>query len=63
MEKVLVGAIRREMAVEDQCAKQAAEIAQLNRLVGILFFHLSVSELVNICCTLLIIMTFAGPTI
>ncbi|KAG1370058.1 kinesin-like protein KIN-12B [Cocos nucifera] len=33
VEKVLAGAIRREMAVEDQCAKQAAEIAQLNRLV------------------------------
>ncbi|OAY69167.1 Kinesin-like protein KIN12B [Ananas comosus] len=33
VEKVLAGAIRREMALEDHCAKQAAEIAQLNRLV------------------------------
>lgn len=34
MEKVLAGAIRREMALEDHCAKQAAEIMHLNRLVG-----------------------------
>ncbi|CAN6227711.1 unnamed protein product [Urochloa humidicola] len=33
VEKVLAGAIRREMARDDQCAKQAAEIQQLNRLV------------------------------
>ncbi|XP_072969272.1 kinesin-like protein KIN-12B isoform X1 [Typha angustifolia] len=33
VEKVLAGAIRREMALEDHCAKQAAEIMQLNRLV------------------------------
>lgn len=34
MEKVLAGAIRREMALEDFCAKQTSEIVQLNRLVG-----------------------------
>ncbi|XP_010673319.2 kinesin-like protein KIN-12B [Beta vulgaris subsp. vulgaris] len=33
VEKVLAGAIRREMALEDFCAKQTYEIAQLNRLV------------------------------
>ncbi|KAH0460878.1 hypothetical protein IEQ34_008453 [Dendrobium chrysotoxum] len=33
VEKVLAGAIRREMALEDHCAKQVAEIMQLNRLV------------------------------
>ncbi|KAK3145041.1 hypothetical protein QOZ80_4AG0321890 [Eleusine coracana subsp. coracana] len=33
VEKVLAGAIRREMARDEQCAKQAAEIQQLNRLV------------------------------
>lgn len=33
VKKVLAGAIRREMAIEDQCAKQATEIMQLNRLV------------------------------
>ncbi|XP_020571783.1 kinesin-like protein KIN-12A [Phalaenopsis equestris] len=33
VEKVLAGAIRREMALEDHCAKQAAEIMHLNRLV------------------------------
>ncbi|PKU76155.1 Kinesin-like protein KIN12B [Dendrobium catenatum] len=33
MEKVLAGAIRREMALEDRCLKQAAEIMHLNRLV------------------------------
>lgn len=33
VEKVLAGAIRREMALEDFCAKQTSEIAQLNRLV------------------------------
>lgn len=33
VEKVLAGAIRREMALEDQCTKQAAEIVQLNRLI------------------------------
>ncbi|XP_077219208.1 kinesin-like protein KIN-12B isoform X2 [Tasmannia lanceolata] len=33
VEKVLAGAIRREMALEEFCAKQASEIAQLNRLV------------------------------
>ncbi|KAK1258356.1 Kinesin-like protein KIN12B [Acorus gramineus] len=33
VEKVLAGAIRREMTIQDLCAKQAAEIAQLNRLV------------------------------
>uniref|UniRef100_A0A0D9W3Q9 Kinesin motor domain-containing protein n=1 Tax=Leersia perrieri TaxID=77586 RepID=A0A0D9W3Q9_9ORYZ len=33
VEKVLAGAIRREMARDEQCAKQAAEIRQLNRLV------------------------------
>ncbi|XP_038985906.1 kinesin-like protein KIN-12B isoform X1 [Phoenix dactylifera] len=33
VEKVLTGAIRREMALEDLCAKQAVEIVQLNRLV------------------------------
>ena len=34
MEKVLAGAIRREMALEDICAKKTSEIMQLNRLVG-----------------------------
>jgi kinesin family protein 15 len=34
VEKVLAGAIRREMALEEFCAKQASEITQLNRLVG-----------------------------
>ncbi len=34
MLKVLEGAIRREMALEDFCAKQTSEIVQLNRLVG-----------------------------
>ncbi|GLT71035.1 hypothetical protein SLA2020_430800 [Shorea laevis] len=33
VEKVLAGAIRREMALEDFCAKQTSEIVQLNRLV------------------------------
>ncbi|KAK9138520.1 hypothetical protein Sjap_009114 [Stephania japonica] len=33
MEKVLAGAIRREMALEEFCGRQAAEITQLNRLV------------------------------
>ncbi|KAL2530140.1 Kinesin-like protein KIN12B [Forsythia ovata] len=33
VEKVLAGAIRREMALEDMCAKQTSEIMQLNRLV------------------------------
>ncbi|KAF5752511.1 kinesin-like protein KIN12B [Tripterygium wilfordii] len=33
VEKVLAGAIRREMALEEFCAKQTAEIVQLNRLV------------------------------
>ncbi|KNA24096.1 hypothetical protein SOVF_019010 [Spinacia oleracea] len=33
VEKVLAGAIRREMALEDFCGKQTYEIAQLNRLV------------------------------
>ncbi|WVZ85012.1 hypothetical protein U9M48_031976 [Paspalum notatum var. saurae] len=33
VEKVLAGAIRREMARDEQCARQAAEIQQLNRLV------------------------------
>lgn len=38
VEKVLAGAIRREMALEDFCAKQTSEIMQLNRLVG--FFQI-----------------------
>ncbi|KAM1743679.1 hypothetical protein ACFX12_013553 [Malus domestica] len=33
VEKVLAGAIRREMALEDLCAKKTSEIMQLNRLV------------------------------
>ncbi|KAF6166413.1 hypothetical protein GIB67_034964 [Kingdonia uniflora] len=33
VEKVLAGAIRREMALEEFCSKQTAEIMQLNRLV------------------------------
>ncbi|KAJ0105513.1 hypothetical protein Patl1_18625 [Pistacia atlantica] len=33
VEKVLAGAIRREMALEDFCAKQTSEIKHLNRLV------------------------------
>ncbi|CAI9777017.1 unnamed protein product [Fraxinus pennsylvanica] len=33
VEKVLAGAIRREMALEDICAKQTSEIMQLNRFV------------------------------
>ncbi|XP_074306876.1 kinesin-like protein KIN-12B [Silene latifolia] len=33
VEKVLAGAIRREMALEDFCAKQSHEISHLNRLV------------------------------
>ncbi|XP_068665503.1 kinesin-like protein KIN-12B [Aristolochia californica] len=33
VEKVLAGAIRREMAIEEVCAKQTAEISQLNRLI------------------------------
>ncbi|XP_058103124.1 kinesin-like protein KIN-12B [Magnolia sinica] len=33
VEKVLAGAIRREMALEEYCSRQAAEITQLNRLV------------------------------
>ncbi|GMY32137.1 kinesin-like protein KIN-12B [Fagus crenata] len=33
VQKVLAGAIRREMALEDFCAKQTSEIVQLNRLV------------------------------
>ncbi|KAI3923506.1 hypothetical protein MKW92_052359 [Papaver armeniacum] len=33
IEKVLAGAIRREMALEEFCAKQTAEISQLDRLV------------------------------
>lgn len=34
MEKVLAGAIRREMALEEFCVKQTHEITQLKRLVG-----------------------------
>ncbi|KAM0882568.1 hypothetical protein ACQ4PT_032187 [Festuca glaucescens] len=33
VEKVLAGSIRREMARDEQCVKQAAQIQQLNRLV------------------------------
>ncbi|KAJ0074527.1 hypothetical protein Patl1_37646 [Pistacia atlantica] len=33
VEKVLVGAIRREMALKDLCAKQTSKIKHLNRLV------------------------------
>ncbi|XP_009788676.1 kinesin-like protein KIN-12B [Nicotiana tabacum] len=33
VEKVLAGAIRREMALEEICAKQTSEIMQLNRLI------------------------------
>ncbi|XP_022761807.1 kinesin-like protein KIN-12B [Durio zibethinus] len=33
VKKVLAGSIRREMALEEFCAKQASEIMQLNRLV------------------------------
>ncbi|KAK4354923.1 hypothetical protein RND71_027117 [Anisodus tanguticus] len=33
VEKVLAGAIRREMALEDICSKQTSEITQLNRLL------------------------------
>ncbi|CAI9117485.1 OLC1v1018885C1 [Oldenlandia corymbosa var. corymbosa] len=33
VEKVLAGAIRREMALEEMCAKQSSEIMHLNRLV------------------------------
>uniref|UniRef100_A0A164T324 Kinesin motor domain-containing protein n=1 Tax=Daucus carota subsp. sativus TaxID=79200 RepID=A0A164T324_DAUCS len=33
VEKVLAGAFRREMALEEYCAKQSSEITQLNRLV------------------------------
>ena len=33
VEKVLAGAIRREMALEEYCNKQAFDINQLNRLV------------------------------
>lgn len=33
VKKVLAGAIRREMALEEFCAKQTSEIRQLNRLV------------------------------
>ncbi|GLT97693.1 hypothetical protein SLE2022_152460 [Rubroshorea leprosula] len=33
VERVLAGSIRREMALEEFCAKQASEITQLNRLV------------------------------
>ncbi|PKA47415.1 Kinesin-like protein KIN12B [Apostasia shenzhenica] len=33
VKKVVAGSIRREMALEDHCAKQAAEIMHLNRLV------------------------------
>lgn len=40
MKKVLTGSIRREMALEEHCAKQAAEIMQLNRLVEYLFHFL-----------------------
>jgi hypothetical protein len=36
VEKVLAGAIRREMALEEICAKQNSEIMHLNRLVGLL---------------------------
>lgn len=34
VEKVLAGAIRREMALEEYSAKQNTEIVHLNRLVG-----------------------------
>ncbi|KZV26325.1 Phragmoplast-associated kinesin-related protein isoform 1 [Dorcoceras hygrometricum] len=33
VEKVLAGAIRREMALEEICSKQATEVMQLNRLI------------------------------
>ncbi|XP_042395837.1 kinesin-like protein KIN-12B [Zingiber officinale] len=33
VKKVLAGSIRREMALEEHCSKQAAEIMQLNRLL------------------------------
>ena len=41
MEKVLAGSIRREMALEEFCAKQASEIMQLNRMVGFLVILLA----------------------
>lgn len=47
VEKVLAGAIRREMALEEFGARKAAEIIQLNRLVGIYFgFHFVIVETV-----------------
>lgn len=36
----MAGAIRREMARDEQCAKQAAEIQQLNRLVSIFSLYM-----------------------
>lgn len=38
IEKVLAGSIRREMALEEFCAKQTSEIMQLNHLVGFSLF-------------------------
>ena len=52
VEKVLAGAIRREMALEEFCAKQTAEITQLNRLVGFILLSgicpLSKDEIVTV---------------
>lgn len=39
VEKVLAGAIRREMALEEYSAKQNTEIVHLNRLVGFIQFR------------------------
>jgi len=49
VEKVLAGAIRREMALEEFCAKQAYEIKQLNRLVGFHFGQQQCSLLFSYC--------------
>ena len=64
VEKVLAGAIRREMALEEFCAKQTSEITHLNRLVhlssnlGYTLFELQLKLI-----QFLFPNMFTGPTI
>lgn len=48
VEKVLAGAIRREMALEEYSAKQNTEIVHLNRLVGFFQFRSQTSAIIHL---------------
>lgn len=66
MEKVLAGAIRREMALEEFCAKQASEIKHLNRLVDLLLalpITGSSRHHVLLSFELMFLHSFAGATV